>query len=164
MCQRPLQCNRHFLTEPCTQQADPAHALYANIAHSTKNRSTYQTMHRTSSTIIHTPTHHNAPCLKYKYSHSYQQIFSSSKKLSFPRYKPICLRAPGKCACNALSTLQTHACYRHTFPVNQRCAYNDYLLFYLFCITFSVRLFLSLPHLQLTIDSRECHSFTSACC
>ena len=31
----------------------------------------------------------------------------------------ICLRALGKCACNAISTLETQPHYKHTFPVFQ---------------------------------------------
>ena len=60
---------------------------------------------------------------------------SGSKLLSFPRYRHICLRAPSKCACIALSSIRTHPRYRHTFPVNQMCAYNEYLLHTVFPFT-----------------------------
>ena len=54
---------------------------------------------------------------------------SESKIWVFPRYKHICLRAPGKYACNAMSMLQTQPRYGYMFPVNQRCVYNEYLLY-----------------------------------
>ena len=54
---------------------------------------------------------------------------SGVKILRFPRYKHICLRAPGKCACNAINTLQKQPCYTYTFSVYQRCACNKYLLY-----------------------------------
>ena len=54
---------------------------------------------------------------------------SESKILRFPRYRHICLRAPGKCACNAINAFQTQPRYRHTFSVSQECVCNEYLLY-----------------------------------
>ena len=55
---------------------------------------------------------------------------SESKILRFPRYRHICPRAPGKCACNEITSFQTQPRYRHTFSVSQECACNEYLLYY----------------------------------
>ena len=94
--------------------------------------------HRISQTICEWIWYH---C---KYSRSNQQIRQYSwwfffndmanevhelkgvKILRFPRYRHICLRAPGKCACNATNALQTQPRYRPMFSVSQECVYNEY--------------------------------------
>ena len=62
---------------------------------------------------------------------TWQTKFKSSgvKIMRFPRYRHICLKAPGKCACNAINALLTLPRYRHTFSVSQECACNEYLLY-----------------------------------
>ena len=49
--------------------------------------------------------------------------------MRLPRSRHICLRAPGKCACNAINAFQTQLRYGHTFSVSQECVCNGYLLY-----------------------------------
>ena len=64
------------------------------------------------------------------FSATWQTKFTTSKStiVWFPRYRHICLRAPGK-ACNAINALQTQPRYRHTFSVSQEWACNEYFLY-----------------------------------
>ena len=55
-------------------------------------------------------------CIKTKFTNS------EGKILRFPRLRHICLRSPGRLACNAINALQPLC--GHTFPVYQKCACN----------------------------------------
>ena len=69
--------------------------------------------------------------MAFFFSVTWQTNFTTSERffLRFPRYRHICLRAPDKCACNAIPALQAQTRYRHTFSVSQECACNEYLLY-----------------------------------